>query len=107
MRPTDGLFSLSLEGAQRLVSSKVPAKCFVIVKEDVSSFVAEGGDVFAVHVLKADEDIRSKDEIIAIDRKKKILGVGRSVLSGNEMQAFRRGVAVKIRRGFSERLSKV
>jgi len=99
LRPTDGLFSLSIAGAKRITKSKRSAKCVVTVQNDVSKFIAEGGDVFAAHVVKADDAIRPKDEAIVVDEDSKILAVGRAVLSGEEMKAFKTGVAVKVRRG--------
>lgn len=102
LRPMDGLFSLSIEGAKRIVESRLPAKCIVMVKNGASKFVAEGGDVFAVHVVKADNEIRPKDEVIVVSGKGEVLAVGRAVLSGEEMTAFKTGVAVKVRRGALE-----
>ncbi|MEM3641931.1 MAG: PUA domain-containing protein [Candidatus Bathyarchaeia archaeon] len=102
LRPTDGFFSLSIHGAKRIVDEAAPAKCFVTVKEDVSKFVAEGSDVFAAHVVKADSEIRPKEEVIVVNEKGEVLAVGRAVLSGSEMTAFKCGVAVKVRRGCLE-----
>lgn len=102
LRPTDGLFSLSITGAKRIVENASSAKCFVTVRDDVSKFIAEGGDVFAVHVVKADDEIRAKDEVIVVDESGEVLAVGRAVLSGEEMLAFQTGVAVKVRRGCIE-----
>jgi len=102
LRPTDGLFSLSIAGAKRIVESACDAKCFVTVRKDVSKFIAEGGDVFAVHVVDADGEIRPKDEVIVLDEDGNVLAVGRAVLSGEEMKVFRCGVAVKVRRGCME-----
>ncbi|MGQ9530848.1 MAG: PUA domain-containing protein [Candidatus Bathycorpusculaceae bacterium] len=102
LRPTDGLFSLSIAGAKRITEEVDSAKCFVTVKNDVSRFIAEGGDVFAVHVTKADDEIRPKDEVIVVNESGEVLAVGRAVLSGEEMKAFKTGVAVKVRRGCLE-----
>jgi uncharacterized protein with predicted RNA binding PUA domain len=102
MRPTDGFFSLSIEGAKRIFQNRIPAKCFVTVRSDVAKFIAEGGDAFAAHVVRADDEVRAKDEVILLDEENNILAVGRAVLSGMEMQAFKRGVAVKVRRGCHE-----
>lgn len=99
LRPTDGLFALSIMGTRRIAEKAVSAKCFVTVRNDVSKFISEGGDVFAVHVVKADGEIRSKDEVIVVDKGGKVLAVGHAVLSGKEMKAFKSGVAVKVRRG--------
>jgi len=102
LRPTDGMFSLSVAGAKRIAENANVAKCFVTVQDDVSRFIAEGGDVFAVHVVKADYEIRPKDEVIIVDGRGRVLAVGRAVLSGEEMEAFKIGVAVKVRRGCLE-----
>ncbi|MEM3666993.1 MAG: PUA domain-containing protein [Candidatus Bathyarchaeia archaeon] len=102
LRPTDGLFSLSIEGAKRIAENISYAKCFVTVKGEVSKFIAEGGDVFAAHITKVDDEIRPKDEVIVISEDGRVLAVGRAVLSGREMRAFKTGVAVKVRRGSLE-----
>jgi predicted RNA-binding protein (TIGR00451 family) len=102
LRPTDGLFSLSITGAKRIAENKHSAKCFVKIQNDVSKFIIEGGDVFAVHVVKADDEIRPKSEVIVVDEVGKVLAVGRATLSSEEMNAFKTGVAVKVRRGCLE-----
>jgi len=96
MKPTDGLFSLSLAGAERIVEH---TRYVVMVRDDVAKFIADGGDVFAAHVVSVDDDVRARDEVIVTARAGKVLAVGRAVLSGGEMKAFKRGVAVKVRRG--------
>jgi len=103
LRPTDGVLSLSIKAAV-FMAEKIPfAKCFVTVKNDVSKFIAEGGDVFAVHVVKVDEEVGAKDEVIALDEDGQVLAVGRTILSSGEMMAFKTGVAVKVRHGSKER----
>jgi uncharacterized protein with predicted RNA binding PUA domain len=75
------------------------ASCFVTVRSDVSEFIAAGGDVFAVHVVKSDGAIHAKEEVIVIDEGGNVLAVGRAMLSSAEMLAFKTGVAVKVRHG--------
>ena len=99
LRPTDGLLSLSVTAAKVLAENAGSAQCFVTVRNDVSKFVAEGGDVFAAHVVKADEEIHAKDEVIVVNENCEVLAVGRAALSASEMTAFRTGVAVKVRHG--------
>ena len=99
LRPTDGLLSLSVKAAKFLAENLPSARCFVTVKSDVSKYIADGGDVFAVHVVKVDSDIRAKDEVIALDEAGQVLAVGRAVLSSVEIGAFKTGVAVKVRHG--------
>jgi uncharacterized protein with predicted RNA binding PUA domain len=99
LRPTDGLLSLSITAARRIAENADFAQCFVTVRDDISKFVANGSDVFAAHIVKADDAIHAKDEVIVIDEKGKVLAVGRALLSGPEMKAFKTGVAVKVRHG--------
>jgi conserved protein with predicted RNA binding PUA domain len=102
LRPTDGVLSLSLKVAQTMAEKTPFAKCFVTVKNDVSKFIAAGGDVFAVHVVKVDTHVGAKDEVIVIDEDGQVLAVGRTMLSSEEMKAFKTGVAVKVRHGTKE-----
>jgi uncharacterized protein with predicted RNA binding PUA domain len=99
LRPTDGLLSLSITAAMSIAKNAGFARCFVTVRKDVSEFVADGGDVFAAHVVKADEAIHAKDEVIVVDEDNRVLAVGRALLSSMEMKAFKTGVAVKVRHG--------
>jgi uncharacterized protein with predicted RNA binding PUA domain len=99
LRPTDGLLSLSIKAARPLAENKSPAHCFVTVRNDVAKYIAEGGDVFALHVVKVNEEIHAKDEVIVMDESGNVLAVGRALLSSSEMRAFKTGVAVKVRHG--------
>jgi uncharacterized protein with predicted RNA binding PUA domain len=102
LRPTDGLLSLSVSAAKLLVERLGFASCLVTVRNDVSEFVADGGDVFAAHIVKVDDAVHSKDEVIVVDEGGRVLAVGRALLSGSEMLAFKIGVAVKVRHGCRE-----
>jgi uncharacterized protein with predicted RNA binding PUA domain len=102
LRPTDGMFSLTIHGARRIVTNSKPLRHWVRINKVVSSFVAEGKSVFAKHVTDADMEIRPMEEVIVLDEKGEVLAVGRAVLTGREMKALKRGVAVKVRRGVEE-----
>jgi uncharacterized protein with predicted RNA binding PUA domain len=102
LRPTDGLLSLSVTAAKMMVERLCFTGCLVTVRNDVSEFVADGGDVFAAHVVKVDDTIHAKDEVIIVDEGRRVLAVGRALLSGSEMRAFKIGVAVKVRHGCGE-----
>jgi len=99
LRPTDGLLSLSIAAAQTVAELRDSARCFVTVQNDVSKYIADGGDVFAVHVVAVDAEVRARDEVIILDEDHHVLAVGRALLSTSEMQTFKTGVAVKVRRG--------
>ena len=100
LRPTDGFLSLSITAATFLAkNAKNIFRYFVNVRQDVSEFVARGGDVFALHVVSASDDVRARDEVIVLDQKGDLLAVGRALLSSSEMTAFKTGVAVRVRHG--------
>ena len=69
-------------------------------------FIEEGSDVFAKHVVEANEEIRPMEEVIVLNSHNEVIAVGRAVLSGDEMLEFRKGVAVKVRRGRAEKTKK-
>jgi predicted RNA-binding protein (TIGR00451 family) len=102
LRPTDGIFSLTVEGAKRLLDRVKPCRLWVKVQEDVEPFVADGKSVFAKHVVDADEEIRPQEEVIVIGENSGVLAVGKAVLTGREMKVFKHGVAVKVRKGVEE-----
>jgi len=99
LRPTDGMLSLSVNAARALNQKCPAAHCFVTVRQDISKFVAEGGDVFAAHIVKVDPEVHAKDEVIVLDELGQVVAVGRAFLSADEMLAFKTGVAVKVRHG--------
>ncbi|XES76989.1 MAG: PUA domain-containing protein [Candidatus Bathyarchaeia archaeon] len=99
LRPTDSFFSLSVKAAAKLAKSKPDAQCFVTVRQDIAKFVADGGDVFAAHVVAVDKEVHAKDEVIVKDEEGNVVAVGRAFLSAEEMHAFKVGVAVKVRHG--------
>jgi len=102
LRPTDGYLALTPNGARILLSKNKNQGNLVVVQTDVSDVVRAGGDVFAKHVVRSDSSIRPAEEVIVTDERKALVGVGSAVLSGHEMMHFRRGVAVKLRRGVGE-----
>jgi uncharacterized protein with predicted RNA binding PUA domain len=71
----------------------------VVIREDISSFVAQGKNVFAKHVTAADPQIRAGDEVIVVAENDRLIACGAAVVSGSEMLAFNYGVAVRVRQG--------
>jgi uncharacterized protein with predicted RNA binding PUA domain len=105
MRATDGLYSLGLAGAQRIIASTKSPKRRVVVQSDVAEFIAEGKNVFAKHVVKVDPKILPADEVVVVSEEDKLLAVGKAHLSAEYMLAFQKGIAVKVRYG-ANKLSK-
>ena len=83
----NGTIALSLAGAKRLE----PLGHYVV---NIGDFLPKGS-LLAPGVVDADEQIRPGDEVIVAG--KEAFGVGRARMSGWEMKASRRGVAVEIR----------
>ena len=106
LRPTNGLFAITLAGANRLLKRFEPPTLRVRLDDDVEDFVATGSSVFAKHIIEADPEIRPLDEVIVVNSKDKLLAVGKAILTGKEMLAFKKGVAVRIRKGIDEGESK-
>lgn len=102
LRPLDGLFSLTIAGAKRIMEGVESPHLWVKVQGEAAPFVAKGKSLFAKHVMNADEKIRPHEEVIVINEENEILAVGKAMLSGREMRAFKRGVAVRVRRGAAE-----
>ena len=103
LRPTTGLFVLTIAGAQRMMRQVNPPRLWVKVEDYAEPFVAKGRSAFAKHVTDSDPEIRPLDEVLVLDNKNNVLAVGRALLSGNEMKSFSRGIAVRVRRGVAEK----
>ena len=102
LNPLTGLFTLTIEGAKRVLAAMQPKRLWVQIRDEAVPFVERGSDVFVKHIINLDEEIRPGEEVIVIDGKGEVIAVGRAILSGIEMKVFKRGVAVKVRRGRSE-----
>ncbi len=102
LRPTDGYLALTPHGARILLDKMKVVPNTVTVQSDVAEFITKGGDVFAKHIVRAADTIRPSDEVIVLNESGDLLGVGSALLSGNDMKYFRRGVAVRVRRGIEE-----
>ena len=98
-RPNDGVFTLTIAAATRLVAQVPDLAYTVMVSEEAAEFVSQGKNVFAKYVIYAGEKIRPGDEIIIVAEKAGVVGVGKALLVSEEMRVFKIGVAVKTRRG--------
>jgi uncharacterized protein with predicted RNA binding PUA domain len=102
LRPRNGQLALTLDGAKLLLSKRKHLSAYVTVKNEVRDFIKIGRNAFAKHVTQVDEDLRPEDEVIVVDEDRNLLAVGRAMLSGGEMKAFKFGVGVRVRRGIEE-----
>ncbi len=99
MRASDGLFTLKTPGALRLLRRSLPPKWRTIVEDDAVPFNREGKNVFCKFVIDCDSELVPMDEVMVVDSSDDLVAIGRAVLTKEEMLAFEKGVAVKVREG--------
>jgi len=99
MRAHDGLFTLRLEGGKVLHRAFPAPALRVVVETDTAEFNRQGKNVFARFVSAADPNLRPMDEVLVVDRGDRLVAVGQALLNPEEMIAFDRGLAVKVREG--------
>ena len=97
MRAHDGRFSLKLEGGKMLMKALPSPRMRVKIDDEPAEFAAKGNNVFAKFVLECDPDIRPGDDVMVINTKGDLVAVGRALMNREEMLAFKRGVAVKVK----------
>lgn len=84
----NGFYSLNLEGGKLLQD---------INKKHVKiNFELKTNTLFSPGVTEADPDIIPGDEVVIL-KDEEVVGVGKAILSGDEMKRASKGVAVKIR----------
>ncbi len=98
-RPNDALFTITIAGAERIITQKKDYDQYVVVIDDVLEFIEDGKNLFAKHVKEVGEGVKPGQEVIILDSDGKVAAVGKSILAKDEMFAFKTGLAVKTRRG--------
>ena len=95
----DGIFIPSIYCAELLKNVLDYPKSRVVVSDDeeVISFIRAGRSVFAKFVMDCDLEIRPKEEVFIVNKSDRLIGVGTSLLSADELLSFDRGVGVKTR----------
>ena len=99
MRAPDGFFSLRPPGAKRLMKGFASPRLRVMVAEDSEAFNREGKNVFCHFVKDCDPGIVPMDEVMVVSESDALLAVGRALMTREEMLAFKKGLAVRVREG--------
>lgn len=102
IRPNDGLMLLTYNGGKILKDIIRSPRMRVIVQNEVSQFISQGRNVFAKHIIDADEEIRPYSEVLVVNEADDLLAVGKAILNREEMLTFKTGIAVKVRHGYKE-----
>ncbi len=92
--PTTGLLTPTYKGGRILMTEGISDRYMVAVNEDAAPFVADGKSALAKFITRAHPDLLAGEEVLIVDRETALLATGRTLLSGPEMLAFSRGVAV-------------
>jgi len=95
---SDGSLALTLEGIKPLtLAGRFKDMYGVFVDKASEEEVKRGNSAFAGHIVRAGADIRPRMDVPIMSKGGKLIAVGRAVISGHSMMAFKRGVAVKVR----------
>ena len=79
MRASDSYLVLSKEGARRLHKAMPYPQNRVAVNEDSEPFALDGKSIFSKFVIECDENIRSNDEVLIVNRDDKLLAYGKGM----------------------------
>jgi uncharacterized protein with predicted RNA binding PUA domain len=99
LRANDGFLILSAYGGQKLKEALPFPKKRVIMNDDAAPFVAKGKTAFCKFVLDCDPEIRALEEVLLVDEDDNLLATGQALLCAEEMKAFKKGTAVRVRYG--------
>lgn len=102
LKPTDGHLVLSAEGAKRFLLKVPKPTCRVVVDPSVEQEIILGKNVYARHALSCDPDIRPADEVFVVNNNDGLIAIGRAILNGHEITAFKYGQAVRTRKGIGD-----
>ena len=97
IRARDGRITLKMDGAKMLMEVLPAPRMRVVVEDEPASFAAKGANVFAKFVSDCDPDIRPGDDVIVVDTKGELAAAGRALMNREEMLAFKRGIAVRVK----------
>lgn len=97
MRAHDGRLTPKIEGARMLMKALPPPQMRVTVEDEPAEFSAKGNNVFAKFVVDCDPGIRPGDSVLVVNTKGELAAVGRALMVRDEMLAFKRGIAVRVK----------
>lgn len=101
VRASDGFIVPTIDGGRVLLKLPKPRNR-VVVSADAVDFAKEGKSVFAKFVSSCDPEIRPYQEVLVVDNNDELLATGTAILNAEEMLAYKRGIAVKVRHKYSE-----
>ena len=95
----NGAMALTIYGARVLSRSPRFRESCVTVADEAAGFVHGGKSVFCKFVTRAGANVLPRSEVVVLDGKGRVLGVGTAVLNGKFIKQFKSGTAVRVRVG--------
>ncbi|MBD3158853.1 MAG: tRNA guanosine(15) transglycosylase TgtA [Candidatus Lokiarchaeota archaeon] len=95
--PTTGLLAPTFEGGKWLLEHGLDEKYIVVMEDEAAEFVAKGRSALAKFVENANDKLGAGEEVVVTNTSGRLVGTGKSNLTGKGMLDFSRGVAVDIR----------
>ena len=99
MRAGDGLYTLKLDGAERIAAAVPAPHMRVVLMDDAVPFVSQGRNAFCQFITACDPALVPMDEAILVDKDDRVVATGRMLAIAGEIASFKKGVAVKVRSG--------
>lgn len=101
LRPHDGFFTLSMDGAMKL-SATGRERFRVTVTKDSAEYNARGFNVFFKFITSHDPNILAGNETLVCNEAGTPVAVGRATVPGTEIGKYRSGVAIRVNHGTVE-----
>ncbi len=99
----DGGLAISPYFAQILMKNKKFRENCIEIDKESKPFVENGRSVFCGHIVRCGKNIRIQSEVPVL-YKKKVIAVGKAILSSSMMKGQTIGVAIKIRDSLKSQL---
>jgi len=98
VRTSDGYLTLSINAAKNLLENYKELKNIIVVYNQFEEIVKKNKNVLVKYVKEVDKNLKAGSEVIVVNEDRKILGIGRVILNGEEILGLKRGSAVKLRK---------
>ena len=91
LKPSDGLFTISIEAGEAIVGASEYPRYRVVVSG------LSGGSVFAHNVVDMDPRLRPGDEVVVVNEADEVIGTGRLKIPLVMLKGLARGEVVRVR----------
>jgi predicted RNA-binding protein (TIGR00451 family) len=94
---SNGSFAPTLYTYHALYKTKNFIQNTIIVKEDAVAHIKNGSSVFVRNVEKAGRNVLVGSDVFVLEPNKKLICIGRSMISSKQIEHFKSGLCVKCR----------